>query len=239
MRIDVATLFPAWFAPLLESSVLARAVASGLVSFRAHDLRDHTTDRHRKVDDAPYGGGAGMVMKAEPFYRLHDELMGDGLGRPHVVLMTPRGRPFDQERAKELAAQERLVFFCGHYKGVDGRVDEIVDEELSLGDFVLSGGEYAAIAMIDAVVRLIPGAVSDYDSVETDSLHEGLLACPEYTRPEVFRGMGVPEVLLSGHHARIEAWRRERSLALTRERRPDLADAWEREHEARRSSGRN
>ena len=216
MRINVVTIFPEFFAAPLALSIPARAAAAGQVTYHVVDLRDHTHDRHRSVDDYPYGGGAGMVMKPEPFFEAVEAL---GATSP-IVLTSARGRRFAQSDAVRFAAGEELTILCGHYKDVDQRVaDHLATEELSLGDFVLSGGEPAALAMIDATVRLLPGAMSDHESAFSDSFWERGLSAPSYTRPPVFRGHSVPEVLLSGDHARIAAWRRTEGERLTRERR--------------------
>jgi tRNA (guanine37-N1)-methyltransferase len=216
VRINVVTIFPEFFAAPLALSIPARAAAAGQVSYRVIDLRDHTHDRHRSVDDYPYGGGAGMVMKPEPFFEAVEALGATG----PIVLTSARGRRFAQADAVRFAAGEELTILCGHYKDVDQRVAEhLATEELSLGDFVLSGGEPAALAMIDATVRLLPGAMSDHDSAFSDSFWERGLSAPSYTRPPVFRGLAVPEILLSGDHARIAEWRRTEGERLTRERR--------------------
>ena len=219
MRINVVTIFPAYFAETLRTSIVGRAAEAGLVEYRVIDLRDYTHDRHRTVDDEPYGGGAGMVMKPEPFFEALDALEPDG----PVVLLSPRGERFDHETAVRYAVGRELTLLCGHYKGVDERVAEgLATEELSIGDYVLSGGEPAALVVIDAVVRLLPGAMSDHESAAGDSFYDGRLAPPEYTRPAEYRGMEVPEVLRSGDHARVERWRREEAERITRERRPEL-----------------
>ena len=216
MRINVVTIFPEFFAAPLALSIPARASAAGQVTYRVVDLRDHTHDRHRSVDDYPYGGGAGMVMKPEPFFEAVESLQATG----PIVLTSARGRRFAQADAVRFAAGEELTILCGHYKDVDQRVAEhLATEELSLGDFVLSGGEPAALAMIDATVRLLPGAMSDQESAFGDSFWERGLSAPSYTRPPVFRGHAVPDVLLSGDHARIADWRRTEGERLTRERR--------------------
>ena len=216
MRINVVTIFPEFFAAPLALSIPARAAAAGEVTYRVVDLRDHTHDRHRSVDDYPYGGGAGMVMKPEPFFEAVESLGASG----PIVLTSARGRRFAQADAVRFAAGEELTFLCGHYKDVDQRVAEhLATEELSLGDFVLSGGEPAALAMIDATVRLLPGAMSDQESAFGDSFWERGLSAPSYTRPPVFRGHAVPDVLLSGDHARIAEWRRAEGERLTRMRR--------------------
>jgi tRNA (guanine37-N1)-methyltransferase len=234
MRINIVTIFPDWFGVPFATSIPGRAAEAGLVEYRLVDLRDYTHDRHRTVDDEPYGGGAGMVMKPEPFFEAVEALDPAG----PVVLLTPRGTRFDHRTAVRYAVQEELTLLCGRYKGVDERVaGGLVTEELSVGDFVLSGGEPAALAVVDAVVRLLPGALGDHESAATDSFYEGLLAPPVYTRPPEYRGLRVPEVLLSGDHARIEAWRRERALELTRERRPELLEQDEDEDEAGSAPG--
>jgi tRNA (guanine37-N1)-methyltransferase len=214
MKINVVTIFPEFFAAPLALSIPSRAAAAGLVVYRVVDLRDHTHDRHRTVDDYPYGGGAGMVMKPEPFYEAIDALQPSG----PIVLMSARGRRFTQADAVRFAAGEELTILCGHYKDVDQRVAEhLATEELSLGDFVLSGGEPAALAMIDATVRLLPGAMSDHESAFSDSFWERGLSAPSYTRPPEYRGHAVPDVLLSGDHRKIAEWRARAGERLTRE----------------------
>ena len=215
LRINVVTIFPQFFEGPLSLSIPAKAAAAGSVSYRLVDLRDHTHDRHRTVDDYPFGGGPGMVMKAPPFFEAVEALGA----RAPVVLLSPRGRVFGQADAVRFAAGEELTLLCGHYKDVDQRVaDHLATEELSLGDFVLSGGEPAALAVIDAVVRLLPGAMGDHDSAYTDSFYGRGISAPSYTRPAEFRGHAVPPVLLSGNHADIERWRREEGERRTRER---------------------
>jgi tRNA (guanine37-N1)-methyltransferase len=221
LTIDVVTLFPEVIAPYLGASIPARAAAAGLVQFRLVQLRDFTHDRHSTVDDYPYGGGAGMVLKPEPFFEAVETLRPTG----PIVLLSARGKHFTHDDAVRFSLGERLTLLCGHYKDVDQRVaDGLGAEELSIGDFVLSGGEPAALCVIDAVVRLLPGALGDHESASSDSHYEGLLSPPSYTRPPEYRGMPVPEVLRSGNHAEIEAWREKEAERLTRERRPDL---WE------------
>jgi tRNA (guanine37-N1)-methyltransferase len=227
VRIDVVTIFPRMISEPLADGIVGRARAAGLVELHVHDLRDHTDDRHRSVDDAPFGGGPGMVMKAEPFARALEAIRAEAdearPAREAVVLLSPRGRRFDQQSARRLAALERLVLLCGRYEGVDERVAQtLASEELSLGDFVLTGGETAALAVAEAVVRLLPGALGDGASAGSDSFEGGLLDWPHYTRPADWRGARVPEVLLSGDHGRIERWRRREALRATRERRPEL-----------------
>ena len=216
MKINVVTIFPEFFATPLALSIPARAAAAGLVSYAVIDLRDHTHDRHRTVDDAPYGGGAGMVMKPQPFFEAVEALAPTG----PVVLMSARGRRFSQADAVRYAAGGELTLLCGHYKDVDQRVaDHLATEELSLGDFVLTGGEPAALAVIDATVRLLPGAMSDHESAWSDSFWERGLSAPSYTRPAEYRVHAVPDILLSGDHAKIAEWRVREGERLTRERR--------------------
>jgi tRNA (guanine37-N1)-methyltransferase len=219
LTINVVTLFPEVFEAALRASIPGRAAKQGLVRYRVVQLRDYAHDRHKTVDDAPYGGGAGMVLKPEPFFEAVADLRA---GTP-MVLLSARGRPFRHGDAVRYSVGNELTLLCGHYKDVDQRVaDGLAAEELSLGDFVLSGGEPAALCVIDAVVRLLPGALSDHESAATDSHYDGLLAAPSYTRPPSYRGMDVPAVLLSGDHAEIAAWRAAEAERLTRERRPDL-----------------
>jgi tRNA (guanine37-N1)-methyltransferase len=219
LTINVVTLFPEMFEGALRASILGRAATQGLVRYRVVQLRDYAHDRHKTVDDAPYGGGAGMVLKPEPFF----EAVADLGAAPPLVLLSARGRPFRHGDAVRFSLSDELTLLCGHYKDVDQRVvDGLGAEELSVGDFVLSGGEPAALCVVDAVVRLLPGALSDHESAATDSHYEGLLAAPSYTRPPSYRGMDVPGVLLSGDHAEIAAWRAAEAERLTRERRPDL-----------------
>jgi len=220
LAINVVTLFPEVFDAPLRASILGRAAAQGLVRYRVVQLRDYTHDRHKTVDDAPYGGGAGMVLKPEPFFEAVEDL---GTGPP-IVVLSARGRPFNHRDAVRFAVGQQLTLLCGHYKDVDQRVaDGLGAEELSVGDFVLSGGEPAALCVLDAVVRLLPGALGDHESAATDSHYEGLLSPPSYTRPPSYRGMDVPAVLLSGDHAQIARWRQAEAERLTRERRPDLS----------------
>jgi tRNA (guanine37-N1)-methyltransferase len=216
------TLFPEVIEPFVATSIPRRAVEAGLVAFQVVQLREFTHDRHRTVDDYAYGGGAGMVLRPEPFFEAVDRLREQAPLGP-VVLLSARGRPFRHDDAVRFSLGRRLTLLCGHYKDVDQRVaDGLATEELSVGDFVLSGGEPAALCVLDAVVRLLPGALSDHESASTDSHYEGLLSPPSYTRPPEYRGLSVPEVLRSGNHAEIAAWRQERAETLTRERRPDL-----------------
>jgi tRNA (guanine37-N1)-methyltransferase len=219
LLVNVVTLFPELFEAPFATSILGRAAKAGLVRYRAVSLRDYTHDRHKTVDDTPYGGGAGMVLKPEPFYEALDEL---GAGAP-IVLLSARGRPMTHDDAVRLSLGTSLTLLCGHYKDVDARVAEYPGvEELSIGDVVLSGGEFAALCVIDAVVRLLPGALGDHESAAGDSFYDGLLSPPSYTRPPEYRGHKVPDVLLSGDHAAIAAWREQEAERLTRARRPDL-----------------
>jgi tRNA (guanine37-N1)-methyltransferase len=224
LRIDVITIFPRMLEAPLTEGIVARAREAGIVEVHATDVRDFTEDRHRSVDDAPFGGGPGMVMKAEPFFRAVQSVLPGGPGeRDAVVLLSPRGKRFDQRAAERFCRLDRLVLLCGRYEGVDERVAQAVaTEELSLGDFVLTGGEAAALCLIEATVRLLPGALGDAESAAADSFVDGLLDFPHYTRPAEWRGHHVPEVLLSGDHEKIRLFRRKQALAATRERRPDL-----------------
>lgn len=222
MRFDIFTLFPEIFPPYLDESILKRARESGLLEFGLHNIRDYTTDKHRTTDDEPYGGGGGMVMKPEPIFAAVESVLGAPPICP-VILLTPQGRPFTQKVAVELAAADHLALLCGRYEGVDERVRQhLVTDEISLGDFVLTGGELPALAIIDAVTRLLPGVLGDPEATQKDSHANGLLEYPHYTRPPEFRGWEVPEILRSGNHAAIEQWRRQQSLQRTQERRPDL-----------------
>ncbi|TCI37371.1 MULTISPECIES: tRNA (guanosine(37)-N1)-methyltransferase TrmD [unclassified Exiguobacterium] len=221
MKIDVLTLFPEMFAPL-DHSIVGRARTLGQVEVQFTNFRDFSTNKHHKVDDAPYGGGAGMLLTPQPMFDAFDSL---AKSKPRVIVTTPTGRPFNQRVAEEWANEEHLIFLCGHYEGFDQRIhDELATDEVSIGDFVMTGGELAAMVMIDATVRLIPEVLGDQASHEDDSFSTGLLEYPHYTRPADFRGLKVPDVLLSGNHAKIESWRRERSLERTFRRRPELLD---------------
>lgn len=236
MRIDVLTIFPSYFEGPFSLSLLGRAMEEGVIDLRVHDLREWATDRHRSVDDAPYGGGAGMVMRADVWFAAAEGVWGadapqgiDG-PRPRTVLLTPRGRPLDQELVRELAEEPRLVLCCGRYEGIDERVHEsVATDEVSVGDYVLAGGEAAAVVVVEAVTRLLPGVIGNVASAQEESFTSGLLEYPQYTRPEELRGRRVPDVLLSGDHAAVARWRRQRAEELTRERRPDLIRRRERE----------
>lgn len=222
MEYELLTLFPRLVAGPLEESILGKAVQRGLISVRVRDIRDFATDKHRTTDDTPYGGGAGMVMKPEPLVDAIEAARAAMGGPARVILMDPKGRQFTQEVARELHAAERLVLVCGRYEGYDERVRAFVDDEISIGDFVLTGGELAALAVVDATARLVPGVLGNEESAGLESFESGLLEYPQYTRPPEFRGMKVPEILLSGDHAKIARWRRQQALLRTKERRPDL-----------------
>jgi len=222
MRIDILTLFPEMFTGVFGCSIIGRAVKGGYLELHTHDIRDYSTDKHRRVDDYPFGGGAGMVMMVEPIARCIEKLKSER--RYDLVLfMAPDGKTFDQNYANRLSLQENIMILCGHYKGVDERVRELfIDEEVSIGDYVLSGGEIAAMAIVDAVARIIPGVLHDETSALLDSFQDGLLSAPVYTRPADYQGYKVPDILLSGHQKNIDDWRLEQQLKRTQERRPDL-----------------
>lgn len=225
MNFHVLTLFPEMIMNGLETSILGRAAAKGIVSFEAINIRDYTLERHGKVDDYPYGGGAGMVMQAEPIYRAYEALVEKIGKKPRVIYMTPQGQTFNQSIAEDLAKEEDLVFLCGHYEGVDERVLEMIATDyLSAGDYVLTGGELPAMMMIDCISRLVPGVLNNNVSAEFETFHDNLLEYPQYTRPEVFMGRKVPDILLSGHHANVEKWRREQSIIRTLKNRPELLE---------------
>ena len=224
LRFDVFSLFPEVFSPYLDTSILKRAQENHLVEVNLYNIRDWTTDRHHVCDDMPYGGGGGMVMKPEPIFTAVESILGDPPSCP-VILLSPQGRVFNQGLAQELATQPHLALLCGRYEGVDERVIEhLVTDEISIGDYVLSGGELPAMVLIDAITRLLPGALGDPDGAWDDSHASGLLEYPHYTRPLEFRGWSVPDILLSGDHARIAEWRRQQALIRTRRRRPDLLE---------------
>ena len=223
MQIDILTLFPEICRAPLSESMMKRARENGIVDFRIHNLRDWTTDKHHIVDDAPFGGGQGMVMKPEPIFAAVEELRRASGDKSKIILMSPAGRRFNQEIAGELSRESHLIIICGHYEGVDHRVIEhVVDLEISIGDYVLTNGAIAAVVLVDATVRLLPGVLGHELSAEDDSFSSGLLEAPQYTRPAEFRGWKVPDVLLSGNHAEIAAWRKAEALRRTRENRPDL-----------------
>jgi tRNA (guanine37-N1)-methyltransferase len=225
MEIDVFTLFPEVMQPYLHSSVLGKAQDSGLLSVRLHDIRQYAADRHNTTDEEPYGGGGGMIMKPEPVFAAVENVLGKGIASIPIILLTPQGRVFDQSTAKALSQKTHIALICGRYEGVDERIREhLVTDEISIGDYVLTGGELPALVLVDAVARWIPGVLGDRSATQKDSHANGLLEYPHYTRPASFRGWKVPEVLLSGDHARIDAWRRAESLKRTAERRPDLLE---------------
>ena len=226
MRIDIMTLFPGLIDGVMRESIIGRAQAKGLVEIHAVNIRDYALDKHHKADDAPYGGGRGMVMLPEPLYLCHQALCAGT--HVHTVMLSAQGAPFCQAKARELLARERFILVCGHYEGIDQRfIDTCVDEEISIGDFVLTGGEIPAMAVADAVCRMVPGVLPDAAAFQEESHWNGLLEYPQYTHPADWRGQAVPEVLLSGHHANIARWRRKMSLARTRRDRPDLFAAWQ------------
>lgn len=225
MRIDIMTLFPSLIEGVMQESIIGRAQAKGLIEIRATNIRDYAMDKHHKADDAPYGGGRGMVMLPEPLYLCHEALTGGE--HVHTVMMSAQGAPFNQAKARELLARERFIIVCGHYEGIDQRfIDTCVDEELSIGDFVLTGGEIPAMAVADAVCRMVPGVLPDETAFQEESHWNGLLEYPQYTHPAEWRGLEVPPVLLSGHHANIARWRHKMSLKRTRRDRPDLFAQW-------------
>lgn len=223
MRIDILTLFPEMCSAVLKESIIGRAREKGLIEINCTNIRDYTTDKHGRVDDAPYGGGTGMVMQTQPIYDCFTALCEDIGTRPHLIYMSPQGKTLTQQRVKELSEMDNIAILCGHYEGVDERViEEIVDEEISIGDYVLTGGELPALIVADSVARMLPGVLANDDAFMQESHYSSLLEYPQYTRPPEWRGKEVPEVLLSGHHGNIEKWRREKSLERTYSRRPDL-----------------
>jgi tRNA (guanine37-N1)-methyltransferase len=244
MRIDIFTLFPQMFQSVLSAGLFKRATDQNLVRINTHNIRDYTHDRHHTVDDYPYGGGAGMVLKPEPIFEAVEAIESDirqneGVDKIPVILLTPQGRLFSQAIAQELAQQSHLILICGHYEGVDERVaGYLATDQISIGDYVLSGGELAAMIVAEAVTRLVPGVLGSAESTIDDSHTTGLLEYPQYTRPDIFRGWAVPEVLLSGNHAQIAKWRREQAIARTLKRRPDLLDKAELSPEERRLADR-
>ena len=227
MRIDMVTLFPEMFAGPFGDSITKRAVENGILDIHITNFRDFSFDKHKHVDDSPFGGGAGMVLKPEPMYRAVRDVLArtpEFAENRRVLIMDPSGPVFTQEKAKELAKYDQLVFICGHYEGFDARIYPLADEAISIGDFVLTGGELPAMVITDAVSRMLPGVLGDEDSAPTDSFYDGLLEFPQYTRPREFEGMAVPEILLSGDHAKIREWRHQQSLRMTKEKRPDLLE---------------
>ncbi|MDO5334845.1 MAG: tRNA (guanosine(37)-N1)-methyltransferase TrmD [Coriobacteriia bacterium] len=224
MRIDTLSVFPHCYDSIMNESIMRRAQEKGVLDFHAHDLRDWTHDRHRTTDDEPYGGGQGLVMKCEPIFEATDELFAQSPEKPYVIFLSPTGETFNEAITLELAEKERLFFICGHYEGIDERAYTLADRVLSIGDYVLTSGELASMVIIDAVVRRLDGVLGDEGSAVDESFYDGLLEYPQYTRPASYRGMDVPEVLLSGHHAKIEEWRHQQSLERTLRLRPDLLD---------------
>lgn len=223
MFIQIVTAFPGMFDSVFAHSIVKRAAEAGLVKIEVIDLRPFTRDKHNRVDDTPFGGGPGMVMKPEPLFRAADALMDNSPAKPRIILTSAKGKVYKQADADRLARESHFIIFCGHYKGVDQRfIDNCVDEEICVGDYILTGGEIPAMVIVDSVVRLIPGAISDIESAMSDSFRDNLLEGPVYTRPEEFRGLKAPEVLLSGHHANIAKWRKEEAVKITKARRPDL-----------------
>lgn len=225
MNFHVLTLFPDLIRDGFQTSITGRAMAKGLLAMEAINIRDFSVNKHNRVDDYPYGGGAGMVMQAEPVYLAYESVANRLEKKPRVLYMSPQGKVFNQRMAEELAHEEELIFLCGHYEGIDERVlEEIVDDEVSIGDYVLTGGELPALVIMDAISRLLDGVLHNEESAEFDSFHDNLLEYPQYSRPEEWRGKKVPPILLSGHHVNVEKWRREQSLIRTKERRPDLLE---------------
>lgn len=225
MRIDILTLFKDMCLSVLSESIIGRARSNGLVEINCHDIRDYTLDKHNRVDDAPYGGGTGMIMQTQPIYDCYKAVCEETGSKPHLIYMSPQGKVLTQERAKELAQMSNIAILCGHYEGVDERIiEEIVDEEISIGDYVLTGGELPALVLADCISRMLPGVLPNEDAYTLESHFSGLLEYPQYTRPYDWHGMTVPEVLTSGHHANIQKWQREQSLQRTLERRPDLLE---------------
>ena len=231
MRFDIMTLFPDLVDYVLSESIIGRARKSGAIDVRLHNIRDYSEDKHRRVDDTPYGGGKGMLMMAPPIYNCYkaildgEEAEGYVPERRRIVYMSPAGKILDQKKAEELATYDNVIILCGHYEGVDRRIiDEIVDEEISIGNFVLTGGEIPATILVDSVARLVDGVLADPECYEKESISSGMLEYPQYTRPYEFHGVKVPDVLISGHHANIDKWRDEEAMRLTREQRPDLLD---------------
>lgn len=223
MKYKVLTLFPEMIEQGMGTSITGRAINKGLLELQAVNIRDYSDNKHMKVDDYPYGGGAGMVMQAEPVYRAYEAVTAECEKKPRVIFLTPQGQVFSQKLAEELAQEEELIFLCGHYEGIDERVlEEIVTDNVSIGDYVLTGGELPAMVMMDVISRLIPGVLNNDVSAETESFQDNLLEHPQYSRPETWRGKKVPEVLLSGNHKKIDEWRRQKSIERTLERRPDL-----------------
>lgn len=231
MKYYVMTLFPDMIEQAMRTSIMGRAIEEDKIELEVRNIRDFTLDKHGRVDDYPYGGGAGMVMEAEPIYRCFEQICSEAGGTPRVVYLTPQGDVFSQGMAQSLSVESELVFLCGHYEGVDERIlEEIVTDYVSIGDYVLTGGELPALVMMDAIARLVPGVLNNEDSAATESFSDGLLEYPQYTRPVEVLGRPVPDVLMSGHHEKIRRWRQEQSRQRTRQRRPDLYAQWEMEN---------
>ncbi|MBD5159253.1 MAG: tRNA (guanosine(37)-N1)-methyltransferase TrmD [Ruminococcus sp.] len=227
MKIEIATLFPEMCEAVLGESIVGRARRAGKIHINCRQIREYTNDKHRRVDDTPYGGGMGMVMQCEPIYNCYQAVCNETGTKPHTIYMSPKGKIFTQQKAIELSKMENILIICGHYEGVDQRIiDKIVDEEISIGDYVLTGGEIPAMAVVDAIARMCDGVLSDELCFKDESIYSGLLEYPQYTRPEVWDGERVPAVLLSGHHKNIEKWRLEKSIEITAERRPDLLESY-------------
>lgn len=227
MRIEIATLFPEMCEAVLGESIIGRARKSGAIQLNCRQIRGYTQDKHRRVDDTPYGGGMGMVMQCEPVYNCYKAVCEQIGTKPHTIYMSPKGTIFNQKKAEELSQMENIFIICGHYEGIDQRIiDKIVDEEISVGDYVLTGGELPAMVLVDSVARMCPGVLSDAECYKEESIYSGLLEYPHYTRPEIWEGEAVPAVLLSGHHKNIEKWRHEQSLKITARRRPDLMEKY-------------
>lgn len=227
MKIEIATLFPEMCEAVLGESIIGRARKKGAIELNCRQIRDYTQDKHRRVDDIPYGGGMGMVMQCEPIYNCYKAVCEQFGCKPHTIYMSPKGKILTQEKSIELSKKENILIICGHYEGVDQRIiDKIVDEEISIGDYVLTGGELPAIVLVDSVARMCEGVLSNEECFTEESIYSGLLEYPHYTRPEVWEGEAVPAVLLSGHHKNIAQWRHEKSLELTKERRPDLYNSY-------------
>ena len=227
MRIDIATLFPEMCEAILSESILGRARKKGALEIYCHQIRDYTNDKHRRVDDIPYGGGMGMVMQADPIYNCYNAVCEQLGAKPHTIYMTPKGSVFNQKKAVQLAQLDNIFLLCGHYEGVDQRIlDKIVDEEISIGDYVLTGGELPAAVLTDAVARMCDGVLSSPECFQDESHFGGLLEYPQYTRPEIWQEEAVPSVLLSGHHKNIAEWRLKKSLEITKEKRPDMYEAY-------------
>ncbi len=227
MKIEIATLFPEMCEAVLGESIVGRARKADKIQINCRQIREYTQDKHRRVDDTPYGGGMGMVMQCDPIYNCYKAVCNEMGTKPHTIYMSPKGKIFTQQRAVELSRMDNILIICGHYEGVDQRIiDKIVDEEISIGDYVLTGGEIPAMAVVDAVARMCDGVLSDEVCFKDESIYSGLLEYPQYTRPEIWDGERVPAVLLSGHHKNIEKWRLEKSLEITSERRPDLLEIY-------------